>query len=122
MIAYDADVERNLKVRASRGRFAAALIELIEADVQRSIIGRNVRIEAGAHIEDSIIFDHTHIGSGARLHRVVVDRQNEIQAGSELGGGDDETKLPVAWTDSGVAVLPKPLAPHAARKRRYSPH
>jgi len=95
---------------------------LIEADVRRCIIGRNVRVEAGAHIEDSVIFDHTHIGSGVRLQRVVVDRQNEIQAGIELGGEDDETKLPVAWTDSGVAVLPKPPAPHAARKRRFSPH
>ena len=62
---------------------------LIEADIRRSIIGRNVRIEAGAQIEDSVIFDHTHIGSGARLHRVIVDRQNEIRAGVEVGSGEE---------------------------------
>jgi glucose-1-phosphate adenylyltransferase len=95
---------------------------LIEADVRRSIIGRNVRIEAGAQIEESVIFDHTHIGSGARLQRVVVDRQNKIQAGSELGGGDEVTNLPVAWTNSGLAVLPKPVPSLVMRKHRLAPH
>ena len=40
--------------------------QLIEADIRRCIIGRNVRIEGGSQIEDSVIFDNTHIGSAAR--------------------------------------------------------
>ena len=93
---------------------------LIEADVRRCIIGRNVRIEAGAQIEDSIIFDDTHIGSGARLQRVIVDRQNKIQAGVELGQGEEHMSSAAAWTDSGVMVLPKPIVPPDARKRRFT--
>lgn len=95
---------------------------LIEADIRRSIIGRNVRIEAGAQIEDSVIFDHTHIGSGARLHRVIVDRQNEIRAGVEVGTGEEGTSPVPEWTSSGLTVLPKPALPPQARKRRLSPY
>jgi glucose-1-phosphate adenylyltransferase len=91
---------------------------LIEADVRRCIIGRNVRIEAGAQIEDSIIFDDTHIGSGAHLERVIVDRQNKIQAGAELGSGEDAMNPAEVWTDSGVMVLPKPVVSSDERKRR----
>ena len=92
--------------------------QMIEADIRRSIIGRNVRIEAGAQIEDSVIFDHTHIGSGARLQRVIIDRQNEIQAGIELCGGEEELNSPTEWDESGLVVLPKPVASNDARKRR----
>ena len=95
---------------------------LIEADIRRSIIGRHVRIEAGAQIEDSIIFDHTHIGSGARLHRVIVDRQNEIRAGVEVGSGDAASSSGLAGTTSGVTVLPKPVLPPKAHKDRLSPY
>ena len=86
--------------------------------MRRCIIGRNVRIEAGAQIEDSIIFDDTHIGSGARLERVIVDRQNKIQAGVELGSGEDAMNPAEVWTDSGVMVLPKPVVSSDERKRR----
>jgi glucose-1-phosphate adenylyltransferase len=94
--------------------------QLIEADIRRCIIGRHVRIEAGAQIEDSVIFDHTHIGSGARLQRVVIDRQNEIPAGIELGGPEEEPSSATEWDESGLVVLPKPVRSIEERKRRLS--
>ena len=94
--------------------------QLIEADVRRCVIGRNVRIEAGVQIEDSIIFDHAHIGSGARLQRVVIDRQNAIPAGIELGSQEGEAGPAADWRDSGLVVLPKPVARSEAHHRRLS--
>ena len=91
---------------------------LIEADIRRCVIGRHVRIDAGAQIEDSVIFDHTHIGAGARLRRVIIDRQNEIQAGSELGLEGLQPKVAEELTDSGLVVLPKPVVQHEAQKDR----
>jgi glucose-1-phosphate adenylyltransferase len=96
--------------------------QLIEADVRRCVIGRNVRIEAGAQVEDSVIFDHTRIGAKARLHRVVIDRQNEIPAGVELGYTGGAESSAVQWTASGLAVLRKPVAREDAAKRRLSPY
>jgi glucose-1-phosphate adenylyltransferase len=93
--------------------------QLIEADIRRCIIGRNVRIEGGSQIEDSVIFDNTHVGSGARLQRVVIDRSNEIPAGSELSGGEGRSGG-VHWTDSGLVIIPKPAAGQDADKTRLS--
>lgn len=91
--------------------------QLIEADIRRCVIGRNVRIEGGSQIEDSVIFDNTHIGSAARLHRVVIDRANEIPAGIELVGEEGASKG-AQWTDSGLVIIPKPSAGHDPEKHR----
>ena len=90
----------------------------IEADIRRSVIGRHVRIESGAYIEDSIIFDHTHIGAGVRLQRVVVDRHNVIPAQADLGQGGAVTDAPSGWAESGVLVIPKPQTAKEEQKRR----
>ena len=47
----------------------------VDAFIRHSVIGRNVRIEPGAQITDSVIFDNTRIGANAHLTRVIVDRQ-----------------------------------------------
>lgn len=96
--------------------------QIIEADIRRCIIGRHVRIEAGAQIEDAVIFDHARIGSKARLHRVIIDRQNEISSGAELGHMDGSGNPAVQWTASGLVVLPKPTVQEDLAKRRLSPY
>ena len=95
---------------------------LIEADIRRCIIGRHVRIEAGAHIEDSVILDHARIGAKAHLRRVVIDRNNEIPAGVELGHGDREVGPNAPWMASDVMVFPKPDVRTELFKRRLSSH
>ncbi len=82
----------------------------VDAHIRRSVIGRSVWIEAGAVIEDSVIFDHTRIGAKVRLKRVIVDRHNTIPAGVELGDVES-LSLPAAHlTGSDPLVLPKPNA------------
>ena len=90
----------------------------IEADIRRSIIGRHVRIERGAYIEDSVIFDRTHIGAGAKLQRVVVDRHNTIPAHVDLRPRREAQGAPSDWAESGVLVIPKPQAATEEQTRR----
>lgn len=90
----------------------------IDADIRRSIIGRHVRIERGAYIEDSVIFDHTHIGPGAKLQRVVVDRHNTIPAHVDLRPRREAQGAPSDWAESGVLVIPKPQAATEEQTRR----
>lgn len=90
----------------------------IEADIRRSIIGRHVRIERGAYIEDSVIFDRTHIGAGAKLQRVVVDRHNTIPAHVDLRPRRETQGAPSDWAESGVLVIPKPQAAPEEQTRR----
>jgi len=55
------------------------------ARITNSILRRDVVVEDDASIEDCIIMDHTVIGKGARLRRVIVDKFNVIGPGEEIG-------------------------------------
>jgi len=92
--------------------------QLIEADVRRCVIGRNVRIEAGAHIRDSVIFDNSSIGAKSRLFRVIVDRQNQIPAEVELGYSEGMDGSVAQLTASSLMVLPKPAVQGELTERR----
>ncbi|MEP6889439.1 MAG: hypothetical protein ABI955_01935, partial [Nitrospirota bacterium] len=81
----------------------------VDALIRHSVIGRNVRIEPGAEITDSVIFDNTRIGAKARLRRVIVDRDNKIPAGIELGDAEGSPP-PTLTAPADPFVLPKPTA------------
>lgn len=79
------------------------------ATIRRSIIGRNVRVERGAVIEDSIIMDHSIVGRDARLRRVIADRYNVIPPGDAIGL-DAARDAQLHHVDpSGIVVLPRGL-------------
>ena len=63
----------------------------------RSVIGRDVWVEKGAEIVDSIVMDHCRIGPGSRIRRGIVDRYNYIEPG-EVIAADEPTRR----TDSRV--------------------
>lgn len=74
------------------------------ARVARSVLGRGVRIEKGAEVEDSVVMDFAEIGAGAKLKRALVDRFNVIPAEVILdGSATDEWRF---FRDpSGLIVL-----------------
>lgn len=69
-----------------------------DATVRRSILGRGVRVLAGALVEESILLDHTTVGAGAQVRRVIADRYNVIDDGARVGGEVGA---------SGITVLPR---------------
>jgi glucose-1-phosphate adenylyltransferase len=78
----------------------------VEADVRRSVIGRNVRIERGAQLEECVILDGVRIGPHARLRRVIADRGSMIAAQSRIGFDPGHDKRKFHLSDSGLVVLP----------------
>ncbi len=72
-----------------RSRIDEAMIgqgsQVIEAEVRRCVIGRNVRIEPGARLEESIIHEGSIIGPRARLRRVIADRFNVVPKDTMIG-------------------------------------
>jgi len=75
------------------------------ATVRRSILGRNVQIEADAIVEDSLVMDHTIIQRGARLHRVIVDRFNIVESGLDIGADPAQDARRFTVDPSGIVVL-----------------
>ena len=58
---------------------------ILNANLRRCILGHGVRIQEGADLQESIIMDHTTIGKGVKLRRVIVDRYNTIESGHTIG-------------------------------------
>ena len=81
--------------------------QVIEADIRRSVIGRNVRIHHGANIEECVIGDGAVIGSKVSLRRVVADRFNVIPAGTEIGFDNAIDRKRFHAGKSGLVVLPR---------------
>ncbi len=81
--------------------------QIVDANIRRSVIGRNVRIHHGARIEECVIGDGAVIGSKVRLRRVVADRFNVIPAGTELGFDAASDRQRFQVTRSGLVVLPR---------------
>jgi glucose-1-phosphate adenylyltransferase len=78
----------------------------IEADIRRSIIGRGVRIERGAQLEECIILDDVQIGSHARLRRVIADRRSMVPPHSRIGYDPAYDRARFQYATSGLVVLP----------------
>lgn len=52
---------------------------VINGEVHNSIIGRDVIVEKGAKIENSIIMSHTYIGEGKIINRAVLDKHVRVE-------------------------------------------
>jgi len=77
------------------------------ATIRNSILGRSVWVNEGAVIEDSIVMDHTSVGKGAHLRRVIVDRFNIVAAGAEIGLDRIADRRQYHVDPSGLVVVPR---------------
>ena len=75
------------------------------ASVRNSIIGRNVKIRSFAEVTDCIVMDNAEIGPGARLSRVIVDKNNLIPDGAVIDSTVDAGDNFVS--PSGIVVIRK---------------
>ncbi|MCE9556205.1 MAG: glucose-1-phosphate adenylyltransferase [Planctomycetes bacterium] len=76
--------------------------------VFRSIIGRDVRINSYAHVEDSILFDGVDIGRRARVRRAIIDKGVHIPADTVIGY-DHAQDMARGFTvsEGGITVIAK---------------
>jgi glucose-1-phosphate adenylyltransferase len=74
--------------------------------IDRTILGPSARVNSFAHVEESILFDGVEVGRHARLRRVIVDKNVEIPARTEIGY-DLEADARRFTVVDGVVVIPK---------------
>ncbi|MGH7332280.1 MAG: glucose-1-phosphate adenylyltransferase [Candidatus Rokuibacteriota bacterium] len=77
------------------------------ATIRNSILGRNVWVNEGARIEDSIVMDYTSVGKGAHIRRAIIDRYNIIPADREIGGDREQDRLHYHVDSAGLVVVPR---------------
>jgi glucose-1-phosphate adenylyltransferase len=77
------------------------------ATIRNSILGRNVWVNEGARIEDSIVMDFTSVGKGAHIRRAIIDRYNIIPADREIGSDPVQDRVRFHVDPSGLVVVPR---------------
>ena len=74
--------------------------------VRKSILGRGVRVHAGAEVEGCVIMDNCDIGRRAKLRRAILDKNVHIPEDATVGY-DLEADRAHGWhvTESGIVVI-----------------
>ena len=80
---------------------------IIGARVIRSILSHDVRVEARALVEGSILFDGVRVGEGARLRKCIIDKRVSIPPGATIGWDLDRDRKRFAVSEGGVVVVTK---------------
>ncbi|HEY5932211.1 MAG TPA: glucose-1-phosphate adenylyltransferase [Nitrospira sp.] len=80
---------------------------IVDAEIRRSVIGRDVQIESGARLDECVIMDGVRIGARARLHRVIADRYSSIPAESDIGFQESPRLSGCHISPSGLVIIPR---------------
>ena len=80
---------------------------ILGGTVRHSILSSSVRVEEGAIVEDSLLFDRVTIGRGAKLRRCIVEKDVKVLPGEAIGVvlSDDQARFTLS--EKGVIVVPK---------------
>jgi len=73
--------------------------------VRNSVIGRHVRVHAGALVEDSIILDNCDIGRRAKVRRAILDKNVRVPEGGTIGYDIKHDGRDHYVTQSGIVVV-----------------
>ncbi|UUO06345.1 glucose-1-phosphate adenylyltransferase [Blastopirellula sp. J2-11] len=100
---------------AEEGRRGCALDSIVcggsiisGGEVERSIIGANVRVNSFAHVEDSILFEGVNIGRHTRIRRAIIDKGVHIPSGTEIGFDlEMDRRRGFTISSGGVVVIAK---------------
>jgi len=75
--------------------------------IRRSIVSPGVSIAPGAWIQDSILFEGVHVGKGAFLRRVIVDKFSRIPDRFVIGRDLQEDRKHFMVSEGDIRVVPK---------------
>lgn len=78
------------------------------AQVSRSIIGPNCRLDAYSHVEGSVLFDRVQIGSGARIRNAIIEKEVRIPNDVEIGfDAQQDRQRGLTVSENGLVVIAK---------------
>jgi glucose-1-phosphate adenylyltransferase len=69
------------------------------------VLGRGVRVNDFAHVEDSIIFDNCIVGRRAKVKRAILDKNVVVPDGTLIGYDADSDRKLYHVTESGIVVV-----------------
>ena len=73
--------------------------------VKNSILGRGVRVHAGAMVEDSVILDNCDIGRRAKVRRAILDKNVKVPEDATIGYDPVQDNKLYHVTETGIVVV-----------------
>lgn len=73
--------------------------------VRRCVLGRNVHIDSGVSIEDSIVMARCRIGAGAKIRRAVIDKNARVPPGLQIGYDEEADRRLHHVSPTGIVVV-----------------
>ena len=70
-----------------------------------SILGRGVKVHAGALVEDSVILDNCDIGRRSRINRAILDKNVRVPPDTAIGYDPAEDRRLYHVTETGIVVV-----------------
>ncbi len=103
-------------VHDAEGRRGSAVSSLVAGDcivsgssVHRSLLSTGVRAHSFSTLDEAVVLPYCHIGRGARLRRVVIDRGVRIPDGLVVGDDPVLDAQRFRRTDKGVCLITQPM-------------
>lgn len=90
-----------------RGASLGAGVRIRRASVEHSLLRRDVVLERGSEVVDSILMDRCVVGEGARIRNAIVDQYNVIPPGMRIGYDLEEDRRRFHVSESGIVVVGK---------------
>ena len=98
------------------GRRGSAVASLVSGDcivsgasIHRSLLFTGVRAHSFAMLDEAVVLPHCHIGRGARLRRVVIDRGVVIPDSLVVGDDPVIDAQRFRRTDKGICLITQPM-------------
>ena len=77
--------------------------------VERSLLGRGVRVNSYSRVTDSILMDHVSVGRYAKIRNCIVDKGVVIPEGMEIGLDPAKDRAQFTVSAGGIVVVPKEM-------------
>lgn len=98
------------------GRRGSAVASLVAGDcivsgssIHRSLLSTGVRTHSFAMLDEAVVLPFCHIGRGARLRRVILDRGVKIPDGLVVGDDPVLDGQRFRRTDKGICLITQPM-------------
>ena len=75
--------------------------------VERSILGRGVRVNSYSRVTDSILMNHVEVGRYADLRKCIVDKNVVVPEGLKIGHDPEFDARHFTVSPEGIVVVPK---------------
>ncbi|WP_166864299.1 MULTISPECIES: glucose-1-phosphate adenylyltransferase [unclassified Salinibacterium] len=102
-------------VRDSENRVGSAVDSIVSlgcvvsgGHLERVVLGPWAKIESGARISDSVVFERVEVGANAVVQRAILDKDVVVAPGAQVGVDHDADRLRgFTVTESGITVVGK---------------